>query len=111
MIRNSWRGTNPILSDLPLWTGLSVFSKVIVVEPCSRAGSSNDDAYLGHVPWTGAFPPLSTKLEDPSVCVRREDGVWCRCDTRNRMYPVNRQGERIAKPKIFSDGGSTSVDQ
>ena len=111
LMRDSWREVNSILSDLPLWTGLSVFSKVIIAEPCSRVGSSNDDAYLGHVPWTGTSPPLPTKLEDPSVFVRREDGVWCRRDTRNRMYPVNRQAERIAKPNIFSDGGSTSVDQ
>ena len=91
--------------------GVTAFTKVIIAEPCSRAGSSSDDTYLRHVPWTGTSPPLPTKREDPSVFVRREGGVWCRRDTRNRMYPVSKQGERIAKPKVFSDGGTTSADQ
>ena len=110
-MRDSWREAHPVVGELPFWTGVTAFTKGIIAEPCSRAGSSSDYTYLGHAPWTGTSPPPPTKLEDPSVFVRREDGVWCKRDTRNRMYPVNKQGERIAKPQVFSDGGTTAADQ
>ena len=76
-----------------------------------RAGSSSDDAHLEQVPWTGTSPPTPTKLEDPSAFVRRVDGTWCRRDTRNRLYPVNVYGERIAKVKVYSEGRSAPADQ
>ena len=95
----------------PLWTGVTAFAKVKVTESGSSAGSSSVGTRLGHAPWPGATPLSPTKLEDPSVFVRRYDGVWCRRDTSNRLYPVNRYGERIAKPNTFLEGGSGSVDQ
>ena len=43
--------------------------------------------------------------------MRRDDGVWRRRDTRNRLYPVNRHGERITNPKTCIEGGSGQLDQ
>ena len=105
LIRDIWRDVHLADEDLPSWTGVTVFNKVKTTELSNRAGSSSDDAHLGHVPWTGATPPIPMKLEDPGVFVRREDGVWCRRDTRGRLYPANVHGERIAKIKVYSDGG------
>ena len=42
---------------------------------------------------------------------RRADKVWCRRDTRSRLYLVNTHGKRIAKPKTFAEGGATDLDQ
>ena len=30
---------------------------------------------------------------------RRDDGTWCRRDKSGRLYPVNAQRERVAKPR------------
>ena len=85
-MRDSWREAHPVVGELPVWTGVTAFTKVIIVEQCTRAGSSSDDTRLGRVPWAGSILLSPTKLEDPSVFVRRDDGVWCRRDTRNRLF-------------------------
>ena len=33
---------------------------------------------------------------------RRKDGTWRRRDTMGRLCPVNRQGAKIAKPRVFT---------
>ena len=71
LIRDIWRDVHLADEDLPSWTGVTVFNKVKTTELSNRAGSSSDDAHLGHVPWTGATPPIPMKLEDPGVFVRR----------------------------------------
>ena len=61
-------------------------------------------------PWDGDEPPLPVYAEDTAF-VRREDGIWCRRDIRGGLYPVNRNGERCARPKAFEDSGGAYRDQ
>ena len=42
---------------------------------------------------------------------RRKDGTWRRRDTMGRLCPVNRQGAKIAKPRVFTVGGQKPADQ
>ena len=51
-------------------------------------------------PWDVDTQPLSIYV-DPASCVRRADGIWRRKDTVGRLYPVNGNCERCAKPKTF----------
>ena len=48
-------------------------------------------------PWDGDCPPRSIYAD--SVFVRRDDGIWCKKDTAGRLYPVNINGERCARPR------------
>ena len=37
--------------------------------------------------------------------------MWCKRDTRGRLYPVNRNGERCARPNAFEESGGAYRDQ
>ena len=56
-----------------------------------------DDDITSTRPWDGDHPPRSIYAD--SVFVRREDGIWCNNDTAGRLYRVNINGERCAKPR------------
>ena len=56
-----------------------------------------DDDITSTRPWDGDHPPRSIYAD--SVFVRRDDGIWCKRDTAGRLYPVNINGERCAKPR------------
>ncbi|MFM7988743.1 MAG: hypothetical protein ACKPKO_56460, partial [Candidatus Fonsibacter sp.] len=44
-------------------------------------------------------------------CVRREDGIWCCRDARERLYLLNAHGEICSKPKIFDKSSGKYNDQ
>ena len=48
-------------------------------------------------PWDGDYPPRSIYAD--STFVRRDDGIWCKKDIAGRLYLVNVNGERCAKPR------------
>ena len=104
LVQDSWRSDHHVLAECPICAGVTAFSKVVAIEHDGRLGSSTDDTGQGHVPWTGAVPPELLTAEDLGVFARRADGVWRRRDTRNRQYPVNKYGDRAAKPKTFAEG-------
>ena len=46
----------------------------------------------------GDSPP-EPRFVDDDVFERNKDVVWCRRDTKGRLYRVNKNGELCARPK------------
>ena len=101
------------------WTGTTTF--LTVDSPARTEADSQPEALPERVkaqiadmassrPWGGDEPPMSIYV-DPASFVRRADGIWCRKDTVGRLYPVNGNGERCAKPKTFEKSEGSYSDQ
>ena len=107
-VTDDWRISVPA-DDSRDWTGTTLF---FTSEPekvggdSESSGSSSSGTRPASVDmsysktWDGIEPPISIYV-DGTVFIRRKDGIWCRRDTRGRLYPVNRNGERCARPKEF----------
>ena len=87
-----------------------MFMKVAPMVLGRRPGSSDDAGNVGHVPWTGIALPLSLRVEAPGTFIRRDNGTWCRSVATGRLYPANRHGVSMLKPRrSLGDGVVTPV--
>ena len=65
--------------------------------PVRVADKIRDDDMTLIRPWDGDHPPRYIFAD--SVFVRRDDGIWCKKDAVSRLYLVNVNGERCARPR------------
>ena len=61
-------------------------------------------------PWDGDTPYISI-YADSSSFVRRDDGIWCKKDNGGRLYLVNANCERCAKPRTVESTAGQNYDQ
>ena len=125
LLSRSWGGgietvnddylSSPEQETLESWTGTTTFltstasgssSDLILLETTIVGG----DDFASSRPWDGEKPPTSIYAYS-SIFIRRDDGIWCRRDTRGRLYLVNAHGERCSKPKIFEQSSGQYNDQ
>ena len=77
--------------------------------PVRVADKVHERDLMSSRPWDGDLPPRSLLLD--LSCIRRDDGIWCRTYKVGRLYHVNSNGERCAKPHTLDVTSGQNHDQ
>ena len=114
-VTDDWRSV-PHDDDSSPWMGITTFLTSTSVGssdssdvPVRVAGKAEVGDMTPSRPWNGDLPPRYIYAD--SSFIRRDDGVWCKKDKAGRLYLVNSDGERCAKPRLLEVTCGQNHDQ